>query len=354
MRALVHIGEGRLVSRTLPAVEPTAAGAVLEVEGSSVCIADSETLHGYGPVMATPLVLGHEIVGVVGDVGADAPEHLKRLQGTRVLIDDARPCGVCAWCLRDQKRFCKEPRYGHIVLDDSSENWGGYAEQVTLDSHSVLIPLPADLPIELATFTFPVASGVEWLRLGADLKPGESVAVLGTSRMGAGAVLVALHDQASRVVLYGDPRGRDAIRAVEQMGAETRDFPVNPAEEGPFDVVVVVTEAPVEYFAAAVMMAGPLGRVITACTSMSPSQAPPEIIRRKGLTIKGGRGASAASLEMAVEIVSRERDRLGGVMGEIYGFEDAPNVVKHLLSSGVARGAHVVIAGGTAKGTDHA
>jgi threonine dehydrogenase-like Zn-dependent dehydrogenase len=319
-------------------------GAVLKVEGSGVCIADSETLHGYGPVMATPLVLGHEIVGRVTEVAPDAASTLKQLQGARVLIDDARPCGVCDWCLRDQKRFCKQARYGHIVQDGSTRNWGGYAQAVTLDEQSVLIPLPEDLPIELATFAFPVASGVEWLHFGAALQTGESVAILGTSRMGAATALVALHGGASRVVMYGDPRGVDAIVLAKSMGAEVRGVPSTPKAEGPYDVVVVVTEAPVEYVAASVEMAGPLGRVILACTSTKASGVEPETVRRKGLTIKGGRGASAQALSKAVEIVAAERDRLGSVQGKVYGFEEAQHVLKGLLHNGVVRGAHVVIA----------
>ncbi len=84
-------------------------GAVLKVEGSAVCIGDAETLHGYGPVMTTPLVLGHEIVGRVTEVGPEAPPSLKEFTGARVLIDDARPCGQCEWCARDQKRFVALP-----------------------------------------------------------------------------------------------------------------------------------------------------------------------------------------------------------------------------------------------------
>ena len=344
MRGLVHVGDGKLELCDLPPVSAGETGAVLRVEGSAVCIADAETLHGHGPVMATPLVLGHEIVGRVTEVGPKAPATLKQLQGSRVLIDDARPCGVCEWCLRDQKRFCKSPRYGHIVQGDSSKNWGGYAESVTLDERSVLIPLPEDLPIELATFVFPVASAVEWLHLGAALKAGESVAILGTSRMGAATALVALHYHASNVVLYGDSRGSDAIQAVTAMGVQVRPAPAQPKTEPAYDVVVVVTEAPVEYVAAAVEMAAPLGRVIIACTSTQPSGIEPEAIRRKGLTIKGGRGASAQSLKFAVDIVALGRDKLAAIMGEVYGFDNAAAILKGLLQNGVARGTHVVIA----------
>lgn len=351
MRGLVHVGDGKLDLRDLPPVSAGDDGAVLKVEGSAVCIGDAETLHGYGPVMTTPLVLGHEIVGRVTDVGPGAPSSLTQLQGARVLIDDARPCGQCEWCQRDQKRFCKSPRYGHIVQDASGQNWGGYAEAVTLDANSVLVPLPEDLPIELATFAFPVASGVEWLHVNAELKPGERVAILGTSRMGAATALVALHAGASKVVMYGNPAGVDAIEAVRAMGAEVRGEPVL---DEPYDVVVVVTEAPFEYVAVSVEMAGPLGRVILACTSTRSSGMKPETIRRKGLTLKGGRGASAQSLKKAIDIVATERGRLTAIRGEVYGLQDAEVVLKGLLDNGVARGAHVVITDTAVRSVDNA
>jgi propanol-preferring alcohol dehydrogenase len=60
--------------------------------------------------------------------------------------------------------------------------------------------------------------------------------------------------------------------------------------------------------------------------------------------LKGGRGASAQSLEAAVEVVVRERNRLNSVTGAIYGFERAADALKGLLNEGVARGAHIVIA----------
>ena len=105
-----------------------------------------------------------------------------------------------------------------------------------------------------------------------------------------------------------------------------------------------MTEAPIEYVAASVEMAVPLGRVILACTSTKASGIEPETVRRKGLMIKGGRGASAQALSKAVEIVAAERDRLGSVQGKVYGFEEAEQVLKGLLHNGVVRGAHVVIA----------
>ena len=348
MRGLVHIGGGRLELLEFPAVRPNDREAVLRVEGSAVCIGDAETLHGYGPVMQAPLVLGHEIVGVVTQVGEKAPSALKGLEGRRVLIDDARPCGECEWCLKDQKRFCRSPRYGHIVHQPDEHNWGGYAEAVTLDARSVLVPVPENLPIELATFVFPVASGVEWLLWEANLKAGERVAILGTSRMGAASALVALHEGASDVVMYGDSGGVDAINAARRMGAQIRGLPKDRDPLDFFDVIVVVTEAPNTYAAAAVEMAAPRGRIVVACTSMEPSGIVPELVRRKGLTLKGGRGASEPALQRAVEIVAAEVGRLSGIVGEIYGFEDAENILKGLLTERVARGAHVVIASNAA------
>jgi len=124
--------------------------------------------------MGTPLALGHEIVGVVSQVGPKAPDTLKQFLGQRVVVDDARPCGVCEWCRQGQRRYCKAPRYGHIVEEPTTHNFGGYADAITLDRQSVLVPISPELPIELATFIVPVGSGAEWLLLDCNLQPGRA------------------------------------------------------------------------------------------------------------------------------------------------------------------------------------
>ena len=347
MRTLVHVGNGRLSLEELPDLIAGHEEAILTVQGSAVCIADAETLHGYGPVMNTPLALGHEIVGVVSAVGAKAPANLKAALGQRVIVDDARPCGVCEWCQSGQRRYCKAPRYGHIVEQPGTRNWGGYADALTLDRHSVLIPVPEDLPIELATFIVPVGSGVEWLILDSQLQPGERVAVLGTSRMGLAACVVALHQRAREIVLYGHSGGTDAVRVAQALGIMVRGEPTERKPGELYDVVVVVTETPAAYAAHAVEMAAVRGRVVLACTSMESSGLVPELVRRKGLTLRGGRGASELALKRAVEVVNAQRAVLTGKLGERHGLEEAEQHIKGLLRDGVARGAHMVISAQT-------
>lgn len=343
IRTLIHEGEGHLRLKELPDLIAQDGEGILQVEGSAVCIADAETLHGYGPVMSTPLALGHEIVGVVSQVGPHAPESLLRFLGRRVIVDDNRPCGECEWCKQGQPRYCRSPRYGHIVEEPTTRNFGGYSDAITLDRRSVLVPIPAELPIELATFIVPVGSGVEWLLRDSNLQAGESVAVIGSSRMGLASCVVALHQRASKVVLYGNPSGVDAIRAAEGLGVRIGGDPRQRKPGDTFDVVVVVTETPASYAALAVEMAALRGRVVIASTSMEPSGIAPELIRRKGLTLRGGRGASEAALAQAALIVSAMRDRLEGKIGEVCSLEEAESRIKSLLQDGVARGAHMVV-----------
>ena len=345
MRVLVHIGEGRVEVQNKAPAGYDADGGLLAVEGSAVCIGDVETLYGHGPVMKPPLALGHEIVGRVAEVGSDAPDMLRNMIGRRVAVDDNRPCGECDWCKCGNARFCRQPRYGHIVDDGSSVNWGGYARALTLDRRSVLVPIDETLPVELATFVFPVGSGVEWLHLGADLREGERVAVLGTSRMGVATIVTAQHYGASYVAFYGAETGTDAIAAARTLGIAYAGEPKVDASIAPFDVVVVVTEAPSHYLATAAEMAGPLGRVIAASTSRDPSGLEPETVRRKGLMIKGGRGASERALAIAAYIVATARDRLSALIGNVHDIGEGEALMRSLMTpEGAVRGAHTVIA----------
>lgn len=345
MRVLVHVGDGRAEVQQRPLAAYDERGGRLAVEGSAACIADAETLYGHGPVMKPPLALGHEIVGRVAEVGTKAPPKLREMLGRRVAIDDNRPCGECDWCQEGNARFCRQPRYGHIVADGSDINWGGYASTLTLDGQSVLVPVDESLPIELATFVFPVGSGVEWLQIGADLQLGERVAVLGTSRMGLGTIVTAQHLGASDIGFYGAESGIDAIAAAGTLGVAYRGEPGVEHSNEPYDVVVVVTETPAPYLAIAAEMAGPLGRVIAASTSREPSGLEPETVRRKGLTIKGGRGASERALRIAADIVAARREKLGALLGAVHDIADGEKLLRSLMTAdGAVRGAHSVIA----------
>ncbi len=134
-------------------------------------------------VLADPLVLGHELAGVV----VDGP-----MAGTPVGIDPAIPCGRCAVCRRDQEHLCPNGRFaGHSTTD------GGLQEELIWPTE-LLHPLPGGYDPAQATLLEPLGVAVHATDL-AHLRPGSMVGVVGCGPIGLLLVQLAAR-VAARVV----------------------------------------------------------------------------------------------------------------------------------------------------------
>jgi propanol-preferring alcohol dehydrogenase len=342
MYAAVYEGDGKVVVCELPDPIAPPSGGLLAVEGSGICIADGEVIRGLGgPPHRPPIVLGHEIVGRVVASGPDAPDQIRALRSRRVILDDARPCGECVFCLRRAPRCCRSPHYGHIPAE-ADASWGGYAECVTLDDLSNLHVLDEGLALERATFAFPLASGIEWVHRLAALQADETVAIVGHSRLGVASVAAAALRKPRRIVLYGSEGGGAARRTAASFGAEVADACVPP--DSAFDVVVIVTEATAAETAFGFELAATMGRVITASCATDTIAVEPESIRRRGLTIRGGRGHGSASMDEAIAALTAHCEWFDEQYFEVFALDQAHEALATMHDrNGTAFGTHRVI-----------
>jgi len=138
-------------------------------------------------VLAQPLVLGHELAGVV----VEGP-----LAGSTVGIDPAIPCGHCAVCARAQEHLCPTGRFaGHSTTD------GGLREEMIWPSE-LLHPLPAGYDAARATLLEPLGVAVHAVDL-AHLRPGSTVAVVGCGPIGL--LLIQLAARVAATVIAVEP-----------------------------------------------------------------------------------------------------------------------------------------------------
>ncbi len=135
MRAMVlsRRGTGRLdaVDRPPPTVDP---GQILvRVSACGVCRTDLHIVDDELPDIRTPLVPGHEIVGII-EAKDDAVTDLAK--GDRVGIPWlGYSCGVCEYCRRGRENLCPRARFTGYQID------GGYAEYAVADARFAF-PLP--------------------------------------------------------------------------------------------------------------------------------------------------------------------------------------------------------------------
>ncbi|MCZ7422714.1 alcohol dehydrogenase catalytic domain-containing protein [Verrucosispora sp. WMMA2121] len=205
MRGLVVRGVGtptRVEPVELPA---TGSGQVrVAVRAAGVCHSDLSMVDG--TIAAPyPLLLGHEAAGVVVEVGADVD---RIAVGDHVVLDWAPPCRSCWYCGHGEPWLCERSgtpaaSLGHTIDGEPLHvtlGLGALAEQVVVPQQAV-VAVPPDLPFPTAALLgCAVLTGVGAIRRTADVRPGDSVAVIGLGGVGLSAVAAARAADAARVI----------------------------------------------------------------------------------------------------------------------------------------------------------
>lgn len=199
-------GPLEIVERDIPAPGP---GFVrVRVEACGVCHSDALTKEGYWPGIQYPRVPGHEIAGVVDEVGPDVPGWNP---GDRVGIGwHGGHCGYCDSCRRGDFLACRlGVRVPGIHFD------GGYEDYVVAQAVA-LARIPAELTaIEAAPMMCAGVTTFNPLR-NARARSGDLVAVLGLGGLGHLGVQFASRMGFDTVAIS---RGRDKEPLARQFGA---------------------------------------------------------------------------------------------------------------------------------------
>jgi alcohol dehydrogenase len=211
VRALVYdvFGE-RPVPREVPDPTPPPHGVVLRVTATGVCRSDWHAWRGHDPEVRVPHVGGHELAGVVAEVGA----HVRRVRvGERVTVPFVCACGGCPACVVGDQQVCArqtQPGFTH---------WGSFAEYVVIHHADVnVVPIPDDLD-DAAAAILGCRFGTAYravLRQG-QVAVGDWVAVHGCGGVGLAAVMIAAAAGA-RVVAVDV--SAPALRLARELGAE--------------------------------------------------------------------------------------------------------------------------------------
>lgn len=196
MKALVYTGPGtvEVLERPKPTVQvPT--DAVVRLLHASICGTDLHILKGDVPTAKPGLILGHEGVGVVEELG-DAVEGVK--VGDRVLISCMTKCGSCKYCQRGITAHCET---GGWVLGNSID--GTQAEYVRIPHARLslyLLPESID-PGKAVAISDAFPTGYECGVLSADVQPGQSVVIIGAGPVGMATLLTARLFTPSQIVM---------------------------------------------------------------------------------------------------------------------------------------------------------
>jgi 2-desacetyl-2-hydroxyethyl bacteriochlorophyllide A dehydrogenase len=248
-------GEVRVDEKAEPRLE-AGDDALVRVDASGICGSDLHIYHGRVPV-EQGFTIGHEFVGTVLEAGAEVE---RVAVGDRVLGCFHTACATCSACLRSDYHRCERQRtFGHgSHLGDLQ---GAQAEQLLVPrANLTLRTVPEGMSTEAALFAGDVMGTGYHAIAHADMRSGDSAAVLGLGPVGLCAVQAAQAAGAVKVFAI------DSVPERLEMAARFGATPIHLTEEEPKKAVRSATEGRgVDVVVDAVGDPGPLAMAVSLC-----------------------------------------------------------------------------------------
>lgn len=261
---------------------------LIDIKFAGICHSDiHQAREGWGEAIF-PMVPGHEIAGVVAEVG---PGVTRFQVGDRVgvgcMVDS---CRECENCLRGEEQYCLNGMVGtyNAVGKDGEPTYGGYSEKIVVDENYVLrIPdgLSLDVAAPLLCAGITTYSPLSHWNAG----PGKKVAIVGLGGLGHMAVKIAHAMGAEVTVLSQSLRKKDdGLKLGADHYYATSDPKTFEELAGTFDLIVSTVSAPMDF--------GALLSLLKLDGALVNVGAPEEPIALNLFSVIGGRKTLAGSM----------------------------------------------------------
>lgn len=200
---------------------------LVRIRAAGICHSDVHYRAGTSPVWPLPMTLGHEIAGVVEQVGKQVTT---AKVGDHVCLHYLLSCGDCYYCSTGNEQFCGQG----LMLGHHSD--GGYAEYIAVPERNA-VHLPDEIPFEQGAILMCSSSTTFHALRKSRMKAGEKVAIFGVGGLGISAIQLSYALGALDV--YAVDINADKLKLAERYGA----IPVNAGTGDPVDEIYRLTQA---------------------------------------------------------------------------------------------------------------
>ncbi|GAA1409272.1 dehydrogenase [Glutamicibacter uratoxydans] len=272
-------------------IERRSVGAhdvLIDVKFAGICHSDIHTVRGEWGEQSYPLVPGHEIAGIVAEVGNAVTKYKV---GDRVGVGCmVNSCGTCDYCEAGDEQYCRNGMLGTYgaVDRDGSITQGGYSTHVVVTEDFVLsIPEGLDLDVAAPLLCAGITTFSPLQRWGAG--PGKKVAIVGLGGLGHMAVKIAAAMGAEVTVLSQSlSKQADGLRLGAQHYYATKDPETFEKLASSFDLIINTVSAPLNISSYLDLL-----RVDGAMVNVG---APAEPLPVNAMALIGGRRSFAGSM----------------------------------------------------------
>jgi L-iditol 2-dehydrogenase len=186
-----------------PVPEPGNDSLLIKVEACAICGSDVRIYRKGDARAHYPIVIGHEIAGVVVKVGKDVQGYQ---EGQRVCVAPGHGCGKCRYCLSGHSNVCIDPRPSIGYASD-----GGFAEYMVPPPNVVELgfvnPIPSGLSFDHASMSELLACSLN-AQENTPVHPGDVVLIMGAGPAGCMQIELSRLKGASKVLITQHSRGR--------------------------------------------------------------------------------------------------------------------------------------------------
>lgn len=256
---------------------------LVKMKAAGICGSDVGIYHGTNAAATYPRIIGHEMVGVVSEIGENVT-HLK--VGDRVIINQVTSCGHCYPCSKNRGNVCDNLKVRGVHID------GGYREYIAVPESDCYL-LPENLSDEDAVMIEPTTIAIQSCTR-AGLEKDDMLLIYGAGALGSSILKIA-HTICDHIIVADIMD--DKLAEAKENGAK---YTINVATENFQEKVLEYTQgrgSTVSIDAACVknslllllQATGNAGRVITMGFSTAATEVNQFLITSKELDVRGSR-----------------------------------------------------------------
>jgi len=268
---------------------------LIEVKAAGICGSDVSIYSGKSPVATYPRIIGHEITGVVIQLGKDVSQFQL---GDHVIVKQTESCGSCYACTHGRENVCKDLKVRGVNMD------GGYQERIIVPEKSAY-RISKDLDIKTAVMIEPFTIAFQACSRGR-LQSDDTLLVYGAGALGSSVIQVAksfgckiiaidiAEEKIKQAKLTGADKAFNGLdqNIKEQLLQETGDY-------GP--TICIDTVCNPKSFEFLLDVIGNAGRLVLMGFDTRPSEIPQFKITAREIDVVGSR-LQSGNFEKVIEL----------------------------------------------------
>ena len=312
---IVKPGELRIIDMEKPHIDDK-NNILVKMRAAGICGSDVGIYHGTNAAATYPRVIGHEMVGVVEEIGSN----VKKLKvGDRIIVNQVVSCGECYPCRHNRGNVCDHLEVRGVHRD------GGYREYMAVPEEDCYI-LPDNLSDADSVMIEPTTIAIQSLSR-AEIEDDDVIFIIGCGALGSSILRIARLTNAKIIVGdIVDDKLNDALKNgthyAVNLSHEDFEEKVKEYSNGRGPTVTIDAACTKDSLMNAIKVTGNAGRVITMGFSITPTEVNQFLITSKELDVRGSRLQNKKFGE-AIKLINEGKIDLSGAVSHTFNYLDA-------------------------------